>query len=98
MRFFFFFFLHPPVKYCAMEGVTQILHHCSNTRNEILYQREITEEESKSISVFYLGGMTEDRKKKKKCSFPISETARGRRLLWTLVRSQMTQHEAITLL
>ena len=65
MRFFFFFFLHPPVKYCAMEGVTQILHHCSNNRNEILYQREITEEESKSISVFYLGGMTEDRKKKK---------------------------------
>ena len=69
MRFFFFFFLHPPVKYCAMEGVTQILHHCSNTRNEILYQREITEEESKSISVFYLGGMTEDRKKKKNAAF-----------------------------
>lgn len=52
MRFIFFFFLHPPVKYYAMEGVTQILHHCSNTRNEILYLREITEEESKSISVF----------------------------------------------
>lgn len=48
-----------------MEGVTQILHHCSNTRNEILYQREITKEESKSISVFYLGGMTEDGKKTK---------------------------------
>lgn len=50
---FFFFFLQPPVKYCAMEGVTQILHHCSNTRNEILYLREITEKGSKSISVFY---------------------------------------------
>lgn len=70
MRFFFFFFsLHPPVKYCAMEGVTQILHHCSNTRNEILYQREITKEESKSISVFYLGGMTEDGKKKMQLSY-----------------------------
>ena len=52
MRFFFFFPVRPPVKYYAMEGVTQILRHCSNTRNEILYLREITKEESKSVSVF----------------------------------------------
>lgn len=65
------------------EEVTQIPYHCSNTRNIILYLREITMVGSQYISMLYShsiigSAFQEAQKEGKKYNIPISETARGR--------------------
>lgn len=92
------FFPASSFKYCAIasEEATQIPHHCSNARNEILYLREITvEEQAHFCSTATLerlkvsGGVTEEGRK---ATFT-SQTARGRSKAWEKVKSQRTPYE-----